>query len=54
MTTDEAVQSPVDQLIPITEGLVNNVEKTLRAIVQEAINESLSSFPTLNKRSKRR
>ena len=47
MTTDEAVQSPVDQLIPITEELVNNVEKTLRAIVQEAINESLSSFPTL-------
>lgn len=49
MTTDEAVQSPVDQLIPITEELVNNVEKTLRAIVQEAINESLSSFPTLKK-----
>lgn len=47
MMTDELVQSPVDQLIPITEGLVNNVEKTLRAIVQEAINESLSSFPTL-------
>ena len=47
MMTDQLVQSPVDQLIPITEGFVNNVEKTLRAIVQEAINESLSSFPTL-------
>ena len=53
MTTDEAVQSPVDQLIPITEGLVNNVEKTLQAIVQEAMRvcpvSQLSS-----KRSKRR
>ena len=44
---DELVQSPVDQLIPISTHLVNNVEKTLRTIVQDAINKSLSSFPTL-------
>ena len=47
MTIDELVQSPVDQLIPISTHLVNNVEKTLRRIVQDAINKSLSSFPTL-------
>ena len=40
-------QSPVDQLMPISEGLVNNVEKTLRKIVQDAIDLSLSKFPTL-------
>ena len=44
---DELVQSPVDQLIPISTRLVNNVENTLRRIVQDAINKSLSSFPTL-------
>lgn len=41
------IQAPVDQLIPISEGLVNNVEKTLRKIVQNAIERSLSKFPTL-------
>ena len=46
-TIDELIQSPVDQLIPISTRLVNNVEKTLRTIVQDAINKSLSSFPTL-------
>lgn len=46
-TIDELVQSPVDQLIPISTSLVNNVEKTLRRIVQDTINKSLSSFPTL-------
>ena len=46
-TIDELIQSPVDQLIPISTSLVNNVEKTLRTIVQDAINKSLSSFPTL-------
>lgn len=40
------VKSPVDQLIPITENLVKNVEKTLRGIVQGAINENFSKFPT--------
>ena len=40
-------QAPVDQLLPISEGLVNNVEKTLRKIVQDAIELSLSKFPTL-------
>ena len=40
-------QAPVDQLMPISEGLVNNVEKTLRKIVQDAIDLSLSKFPTL-------
>ncbi|CAH3193860.1 unnamed protein product [Porites evermanni] len=40
------VKSPVDQLIPITENLVKNVEKTLREIVQRAINENFSKFPT--------
>lgn len=40
------VKSPVDQLIPITENLVKNVEKTLREIVQGAINENFSKFPT--------
>ena len=37
----------MDQLLPISETLVNNVEETLRGIVQDAINESLSTFPTL-------
>ena len=46
-TIDELVQSPVDQLIPISTRLVNNVEKTLSTIVQDAINKSLSNFPTL-------
>ena len=46
-TFDELIQSPVDQLIPISTSLVNNVENSLRRIVQDAINKSLSSFPTL-------
>ena len=46
-TIDELVQSPVDQLIPISTRLVNNVEKTLSTIVQDVINKSLSNFPTL-------
>ena len=37
----------MDQLLSISVTLVNNVEKTLRGIVQDAINESLSKFPTL-------
>lgn len=41
------VQSPVDQLIPITEDLVDNVEKALRKIVQGAIDHSLDKFPSL-------
>ncbi|XP_074625296.1 uncharacterized protein LOC141883649 [Acropora palmata] len=41
------VEAPVDQLLPISEALVNKVEETLRGIVQDAINESLSKFPTL-------
>ena len=41
------MEAPVDQLLPISETLVNNVEETLRSIVQDAINESLSTFPTL-------
>ena len=42
-----AVQSPVDQLIPITEGLVDSVEEALREIVQNAIDHSLDKFPSL-------
>ena len=41
------VKAPVDQLLPISVELVNNVEETLRGIVQDAINKSLSKFPTL-------
>ncbi|XP_015749624.1 PREDICTED: uncharacterized protein LOC107329450, partial [Acropora digitifera] len=41
------VEAPVDQLLPISEALVKNVEETLRGIVQDAIDESLSKFPTL-------
>ena len=37
----------MDQLLPISEALVKNVEETLRGIVQDAIDESLSKFPTL-------
>jgi len=37
----------VDQLLPISVALVNNVEETLREIVQDAINKGLSKFPTL-------
>jgi len=43
------VQSPVDQLIPISEKLVNDVETTLRGIVQKAIDQSLFNFPSLKK-----
>ncbi|XP_015759216.1 PREDICTED: dynamin-related protein DNM1-like isoform X1 [Acropora digitifera] len=41
------VEAPVDQLLPISEALVKKVEETLRGIVKDAINESLSKFPTL-------
>ena len=41
------VPSPVDQLLPISEMLVQNVEKTLRDIVQTTIERSLFKFPTL-------
>lgn len=39
--------SPVDQLLPLSEKLVGNVETTLRDIVQKAIEQALSKFPTL-------
>ena len=39
--------SPVDQLLPISQTLVQNVEETLRNIVQMTIERSLSKFPTL-------
>ena len=39
--------SPVDQLMPISETLVGDVDATLRNIVQIAIERSLSKFPTL-------
>ena len=41
------VKSPVDQLLPISETLVQNVEATLRNIVQMTIERCLSKFPTL-------
>ncbi|KAL9971044.1 hypothetical protein ACROYT_G023527 [Oculina patagonica] len=41
------IQSPVDQLLPISENLVKTVETTLRKIVQRAITCSLDKFPTL-------
>ena len=41
------VQSPVDQLFPLSEELVQNVEVTLRRIVQKAIEHSLFKFPSL-------
>ena len=41
------VEAPVDQLLPKAESLVKNVEKTLRRIVQDAINDCLSKFPSL-------
>ena len=37
----------MDQLLPKSEDLVDKVEKTLRDIVQDAINKSLSKFPKL-------
>ena len=39
----------MDQLLPISEALVNKVEKTLCDIVQDATNKSLSKFPALKK-----
>jgi hypothetical protein len=41
------IMSPVDQLLPISEDLVQNVEKTLRNIVQMTIEHNLFKFPTL-------
>ena len=41
------VSSPIDQLFPISKELVDNVEETLRKIVQKTIERSLSKFPTL-------
>ena len=40
-------KGPVDQLLPLSENLVGNVETTLRDIVQRAIEKTLSKFPTL-------
>ena len=41
------IKSPVDQLLPIAKTLVQQVENTLRNIVQMTIERSLSTFPTL-------
>ncbi|PFX11630.1 hypothetical protein AWC38_SpisGene24558 [Stylophora pistillata] len=41
------LSSPVDQLLPLSEKLVRNVETTLRDIVQKAIEQTFSKFPTL-------
>lgn len=43
------VPSPIDQLLPISEKLVENVENALRSIVQKTIDGSLSKFPTVKK-----
>ena len=43
------VPSPIDQLLPISEKLVENVENALRSIVQKTIDGSLSKFPTIKK-----
>lgn len=43
------VPSPIDQLLPISEELVDNVENALRSIVQKTIDGSLSKFPSLKK-----
>ncbi|XP_067050204.1 uncharacterized protein [Acropora muricata] len=43
------VDAPVDQLLPMSEALVNNVQKTLCDIVRDATNKSLSEFPALKK-----
>ena len=39
----------MDQLLPMSEALVNNVQKTLCDIVRDATNKSLSEFPALKK-----
>ena len=41
------IKSPVGQLVPISEKLVDDVEKKLQEIVQGAINSTLYKFPTL-------
>ena len=43
------VPSPIDQLFPISKELVDNVDATLRKIVQKTIERCLSKFPTLKK-----
>ena len=45
----KSISSPIDQLLPISKDLVDNVENTLRNIVQKTIERSLSKFPTLKK-----
>ncbi|KAL9971045.1 hypothetical protein ACROYT_G023528 [Oculina patagonica] len=45
--TVKDVPSPVDKLGPISEKLVEDVEKTLREIVQITIERCLSKFPNL-------
>ena len=41
--------SPIDQLLPISERLVDDVCKTLRNIVKKTIERSLFKFPSLKK-----
>ena len=43
------VLSPIDQLFPISKELVDNVDTTLRKIVQMTIERCLSKFPTLKR-----
>lgn len=43
----ETVPSPVDQLLPISEKLVQDVEQSLQYIIQKAIDHSLAKFPKL-------
>jgi len=43
------VPSPIDQLFPISKELVDDVETTLRKIVQMTIERCLSKFSTLKK-----
>ena len=42
-----SMASPIDQLFPISKKLVENVQETLRNIVQKTIQRCLSKFPTL-------
>ena len=48
-TSTDRLASPVDQLIPICEDLVDDVEEELKAVVQSAIEECLEFFPTLKR-----
>ena len=49
MLPAEPFKSPVDQLTPICEELVDDVEAKLKEIVQSAVQECLDSFPTLKR-----